>query len=170
MNKKIEIDSVTILGILGIVLLVVLMVLPPLLRILVEDEPEEGEVVEKQKMTESDIESINKNGIVSCEKDKITLYISYKDEIVYQLKETTTYTEVSESDIDDCNNKKEYYSDSEGITGLCEYNLGNFVASFIFNYNTIEEDAKIDLPIQRDSNIKGVLKDYIKDGYSCYLK
>ncbi len=169
-NKK-GFDSVTILCVLGILLLVIIMVLPPILRVL--DESEEAvptptpEV--KEALTIENLNSISNNGIVDCTNTGIVMTIYYKDGVIYQVKEAITYERVTDSDIDKCNQKIELYKDIEGITGLCDYDGGKFVETFIYYYNELNE-VTTDLPIEKNSNIKDVLKKYIEDNNICYMK
>ena len=169
-NKK-GLDSVTILCILAILLLVVLMVLPPMLRLMEDDEepvptptPEE-----KTALTIDSFNSISNNGIVDCSKDGKVSTIYYKDEIVYQVQEAVTYERATENDISSCSQKVDLYKNTEGIVGLCEYDNGKFVATFIYNFNELTS-ATTGLPMEKNSNIKDVLRKYIEENNTCYMK
>lgn len=170
-NKK-EIDSVTILCILAILLLIVIMVLPPMLRVLVNEEREvipTPTPVVVESLTLESINSISNNGLVDCNNVDNTKTLYYKDLVIYQVKDTIKYSRVTDEDIDNCNQKVELYKNTDGISGLCEYESGNFVATFIYNFNSIT-GTTTDLPIEKNSNIKDVLKKYLEDNYTCYMK
>ena len=170
MEKK-GFDSVTILCILAILLLVVLMVLPPMLRLMDdEEEPVPTPTPEaKEALTVENINSISNNGIVDCAKDGAVTTIYYKDGVVYQVKEEITYNRVTDADVDNCNQKVGLYNNTEGIIGLCDYDAGKFIETFIYNYNELT-DAITGLPVEKNSNIKDVLKKYIENNNTCYIK
>lgn len=169
MKSKSGIDSVTILCILAIILLVVIMVLPPVLRILEDNEEEEATPVEKVALSINDLETMNKTGLIECSKDNNTMSFYYKDNIVYQLNDVTKYDRKATDSVEICNQRTQIYKDIPGINSVCEYDVNNFVATFIFNFNVLENDNG-ELPIPKNSNIKEVIKGYIENNYTCYLK